>query len=426
VQNADTSLGILRERGKRGLPVHRVYRQLFNRELYLKAYGRIYRNNGAMTRGITDATGDGMSLEKSETIIEALRHERYRWNPARRVWIPKKNGKKRPLGITTWSDKLVAEVVRLMLHAYFDIQFSDHSHGFPEGRGCGDALRDIYHPWKGGAWIIEADSSDCFGSLSHELLISVLSEKIQDGRFIRLVKQLLDAGSLEEWTVNQPLSGVPQGSIGSPMLSTILLNRLDHFVETVLIPQHTRGEQRRKNLAYHRLMEQAENRFKRGLPKQGQQLRKAAQYLPSKDPQDPNYRRLGFCRYADDFALGFIGPKEEAEEIQRPLATFVREERKLALSEAKTLLTHARSQAAKFLGDEVTILHTDRKRSRITRGNTQRSFDQGSINAGSGLRIPWTVLLDKCARYLKRGTPIHRPELENERDYTIISTYQLE
>jgi group II intron reverse transcriptase/maturase len=426
VQNADTYLGILRERGKRGLPVNRVYRQLFNRELYLKAYGRIYRNNGAMTRGITDETVDGMSLEKIETIIEALRHERYRWKPARRVWIPKKTGKKRPLGITTWSDKLVAEVVRLILNAYFDIQFSDHSHGFREGRGCGDALRDIYHTWKGCAWIIEGDISDCFGSLSHELLISLLSEKIHDGRFIRLVKQLLDAGYLEDWKFNQTLSGVPQGSIVSPILSNILLNRLDHFVETVLIPQHTRGEKRRKNLAYHRLMEQAENRFKRGLTKQGQQLRKAAQYLPSKDPQDPNYRRLRFCRYADDFALGFIGPKEEAEEIKRQLATFLREELKLALSEEKTLITHARSQAAKFLGYEVTILHNDRKRSRITRGNTQRSFDQRSINAGIGLRIPWTVLVDKCARYMKRGKPIHRPELENESDYTIISTYQLE
>ena len=213
MQNADTYLGILRDRGKRGLPVERVYRQLFNRELYLKAYGRIYRNKGAMTRGISEETVDGMSLEKIDTIIQALRHERYRWKPARRVWIPKKNGKQRPLGVTTWSDKLVAEVVRLILDAYFDVQFSDHSHGFREGRGCGDALREIYHTWKGSVWIIEGDISDCFGSLSHELLISLLSEKIHDGRFIRLVKQLLDAGYLEDWKYHQTLSGVPQGSI---------------------------------------------------------------------------------------------------------------------------------------------------------------------------------------------------------------------
>jgi group II intron reverse transcriptase/maturase len=426
MQNADTYLGILRERGKRGLPVERVYRQLFNRELYLKAYGRIYRNNGAMTRGITEETVDGMSLEKIDSIIETLRHERYRWKPARRVWIPKKNGKQRPLGVTTWSDKLVAEVVRLILNAYFDVQFSDHSHGFREGRGCGDALQEIYHTWKGCAWIIEGDISDCFGSLSHELLISLLSEKIHDGRFIQLVKQLLDAGYLEEWKFNQTLSGVPQGSVVSPILSNILLNKLDQFVENVLIPRYTQGERRRKNLVYNRLMQRAANRFKRGLITQARQLRKIAQKLPSKDPHDPHFRRLRFCRYADDFALGFIGPKAEAEEIKRQLATFLREELDLDLSEEKTLVTHARSEAAKFLGYEITLLHDDRKRCRVKRGNTQRSYDRRNINAGIGLRAPRTVLLDKCARYMKGGKPIHRPELENESDFTIISTYQLE
>lgn len=426
MQETESYLGILRERGKRGLPIERVYRQLFNRELFLKAYGRIYRNNGAMTRGITAEVADGMSLEKIDTIIDALRHERYRWKPARRVWIPKNNGKKRPLGITTWSDKLVAEAVRLILNAYFDVQFSDHSHGFREGRGCGDALREIYHTWKGCAWIIEGDISDCFGSLSHNLLISVLSEKIHDGRFIRLVKQLLDAGYLEEWRFNQTLSGVPQGSVVSPILSNILLNKLDQYVETVLIPQYNRGKKRRTNPIYKRLMSKAENRFKRGLTEQGQQFRKAAQHLPSKDPQDPTYRRLRFCRYADDFALGFIGTKAEAEAIKQQLAIFLHEELKLSLSGEKTLITHARSNAARFLGYEVTILQNDAKRSRVKRGNTERSFDQRSINAGIGLRIPQTVIVDKCARYMRNGKPIHRSELENESDFTIISTYQLE
>jgi len=201
MQETDSYLGILRERGRRGLPLERVYRQLFNRELYLKAYGRLYRNTGAMTPGITNEVTDGMSLEKIDAIIDALRHERYRWKPARRVWIPKKNGKQRPLGVTTWSDKLVAEAVRLILDAYFDGQFSEHSHGFRQGRGCADALRDIYHTWKGCTWIIEGDISDCFGSLSHDLLIAVLKEKIHDGRFIRLIQHLLDAGYLEDWKV---------------------------------------------------------------------------------------------------------------------------------------------------------------------------------------------------------------------------------
>jgi group II intron reverse transcriptase/maturase len=426
MQETESYLGILRERGRRGLPIERVYRQLFNRDLFLKAYGRIYRNKGAMTHGTTNEVADGMSLEKIDTIIHALRHERYRWKPARRVWIPKKNGKQRPLGVTTWSDKLVAEAVRLILDAYFDVQFSDHSHGFREGRGCGDALREIYHTWKGCVWIIEGDISDCFGSLSHDLLISLLKEKIHDGRFVRLVKHLLDAGYLEDWKFNQTLNGVPQGSILSPLLSNILLNKLDHFVETVLIPRYTRGEKKRTNPMYKRLMQRAENRFKRGLTQEGKRFRQAAQQLPSKDPQDDTFRRLRYCRYADDFALGFTGSREEAEEIKQQLATFLCEELKLSLSQEKTLITHARSDAAKFLGYEVTILQNDTKQTRVKRSNTQRSFDQRSINAGIGLRIPQTVISNKCARYMKRGKPIHRSELENESDFTIIETYQLE
>jgi len=421
MQSADHYLEILRERGRKGLPLERVYRHLFNRDLYLKAYGRIYRNQGAMTHGITDETADRMSLEKIDAIIEALRHERYRWKPARRVWIPKKNGKKRPLGVTSWSDKLVAEVVRMILSAYYDSQFSDHSHGFRENRGCGTALRDIYHRWQGSAWIIEGDISDCFGSLSHELLISTLREKIHDERFIRLVQGLLDAGYLEDWTFNKTLSGVPQGSVVSPILSNLLLSKLDMFVETTLIPQYTRGSQRKRHLEYMRLISRAAYLTKKGQIKQAQKLRQQARKLPSIDPNDPEYRRLNYCRYADDFGLALIGSKAEANDIKRQLATFLRNELKLNLSDEKTLVTHTRSSAARFLGYEVTILQEDSKQRRFKTGQKQRS-----INGGVGLRVPRTVLLEKCKRYQKRGKPIHRGELLNESDFTIISTYQLE
>ncbi len=304
MQSTETYLGLLQERGKRGLPLQRVYRQLFNRNLYLSAYGKIYRNAGAMTPGVTDETVDAMSLDKIDTIIETLRTERYQWQPARRTYIPKKNGKKRPLGMPVWSDKLLAEVIRMILDAYFDVQFSDHSHGFRTGRGCHTALQDVYHNWGGTTWIIEGDIADCFGSLSHELLISALSEKIQDGRFLHLMRKLLDAGYLEDWTFNQTLSGVPQGSIVSPVLSNILLDKLDTFVETVLIPQYTKGIKRRLNKQYQRLMSRAQRRFKNGQEEAAQRLRKQAQRLPAYDIYDPNYRRLKYCRYADDFCLG--------------------------------------------------------------------------------------------------------------------------
>jgi retron-type reverse transcriptase len=166
MQTTNTYLGLLRERGKQGLPLARVYRQLFNRNLYLTAYGKIYRNAGATTKGVTSETVDSMSLQKIENIIGALRSQRYQWQPARRTYIAKRNGKKRPLGLPVWSDKLLAEVIRLILDAYYDVQFSSHSHGFREGRGCHTALQEIYHTWGNATWIIEGDISDCFDHAS--------------------------------------------------------------------------------------------------------------------------------------------------------------------------------------------------------------------------------------------------------------------
>src|ERR1035437_3836858 len=185
MRNAETVLGVLRERGRRHWPLERVYRLLFSPELYLLAYGRIYSNKGAMTPGVTGETADGMSMEKIERIIDALRHERYRFSPVRRGYIPKKNGNLRPLGMPAWSDKLVGEVVRLLLEAYYEPQFSDRSHGFRPGRGCHTALREVAETWTGTTWFIEGDISDCFGSLDHDVMVGILAESIHDNRFLR-------------------------------------------------------------------------------------------------------------------------------------------------------------------------------------------------------------------------------------------------
>src|SRR2546427_8851334 len=195
MRRAEAVLGIIRERGRRGLPLERVYRLLWNRDLFLLAYGRIAKNDGALTPGVTNETADGMTLAKIDAIIEALRSERHRWTPVRRTYIEKKHStKKRPLGIPTWSSKLVQEVIRLILEAYYEPQFSDHSHGFRRGRGCHTALREIYYTWGGTTWFVEGDISKCFDSLSHDLLLSTLGEKIHDGRFLQLIKGLLKAG----------------------------------------------------------------------------------------------------------------------------------------------------------------------------------------------------------------------------------------
>jgi len=421
MRDATTILGLIRERGKRGLPLEKLYRLLLNKDLFLLAYGKIYRNAGAMTHGVTDETPDGMSLAKIDAIIEALRSERYQWLPARRTSIPKKNGKKRPLGMPVWSDKLVQEVIRLLLEAYYEPQWSSHSHGFRPERGCHTALREIYYQWRGTTWFIEGDIAQCFDKLDHQVLLNALGEHIRDGRFLNLMRELLDAGYMEDWTFNRTLSGVPQGGIASPLLSNILLDKLDKFVEQTLIPQYTRGVKRRANPEYVHLMSSSRYHRRIGNVTRAEALRKQAQALPSQDVNDPDYRRLEYVRYADDFLLGFIGPRSEALEIKRALGEFLRDELKLELSDEKTLLTHARSEPARFLGYEVTVLHDDTKRC-----ITKAGQDRRSINGGIGFRVPRDVLEAKCRTYMRKGKAIHRAELLSESDYSIVLTYQLE
>jgi group II intron reverse transcriptase/maturase len=416
MRNAETILGIIRERGRRGLPLEDVYRQMFNPQLYLLAYGRIYRNKGVMTPSVTAETVDGMSLAKIERVIEQLRYERFRWHPTRRVYILKKNGKQRPLGMPTWTDKLVQEVIRLILDAYYDPQFSTHSHGFRPERGCHTALQEITRTWRGTTWFIEGDISRCFDKLDHSVLIQTLGERIHDNRFLRLINGALKAGYLEEWRYNKTLSGTPQGGVVSPILSNIYLDRLDKFVETTLLPAHNRGAKRQRSKEYHRHSCNYLNAVKRGDLARAKELRRKMQSIPRGETHDPNYRRLRYIRYADDFLLGFAGPREEAEEIKRQIGMFLRDTLKLELSEAKTLITHARSEEAHFLGYEVVVHQNDQRHSEGER----------TINGTVGLKVPEAVIKSKCARYMKNGKPIHRVELVNNEVYSIIVQYQLE
>jgi group II intron reverse transcriptase/maturase len=411
MQNAETVLSVLCERGERGLPCNELYRQLFNPQLYLMAHGRIYSNNGAMTPGADGETADGMALAKIGRIIDALRHERYRFKPVKRVYIPKKNGKQRPLGLPSWSDKLVGEVVRLLLEAYYEPRFSDSSHGFRPGRGCHTALAKVAASWTGTAWFIEGDISDCFGQLDHEVMLSTLAEKIHDNRFLRLVRNMLKAGYLEDWKWNATLSGVPQGGVVSPVLSNIYLHKLDEFAEKALAPEYNRGKARAANRAYTRISSRAHRARMRGDRAKARELGKQQRRMPVSDPQDPGYRRLRYVRYADDILLGFSGPKREAEEIKRLLAKFLREDLKLELSPEKTLITHARTHAARFLGYEITIGHDENRR---------------AINGVVKLRVPSQVVKEKCAPHMKRGKPASRSQIKNDSDHVIVATFGAE
>jgi group II intron reverse transcriptase/maturase len=416
MQEAEVVLGVLRERGRKGLPLTQLYRQMFNRDLYLMAYGRIYSNQGAMTPGPSQETADGMSGEKIDQIIGLMRRERYRFAPARRVYIPKKIGKLRPLGLPSWSDKLVGEVVRLLLEAYYEPRFSGRSHGFRKGKGCHTALREIHNTWTGTTWFIEGDISDCFGSLRHEILLGILAEKIRDQRFLRLISGMLKAGFLEDWQYHETLSGCPQGGVVSPILSNIYLSKLDDFVERELIPRHTRGADRARNPAYRQEYAGLLRARRRGDRAEARRLARLIRTLPALDPMDPGYRRLRYLRYADDHLLGFTGPRAEAEQIKARLAEFLRDDLGLVLNASKTLITHARSQRARFLGYDITVQHSSTK---ITNGRR-------SVNGRIALRVPPEVITAQCARYRQHGKPWPRSRLQNLDDYDIVRVHGAE
>ncbi|GAP99718.1 reverse transcriptase/maturase family protein [Leptolyngbya sp. NIES-2104] len=416
MREAETVLDIIRGRGHHRSPLKDLYRQLYNPQLYLRAYGRIYRNKGALTKGTTAETVDGMSMDKIHAIIEAIRYERYRWTPVRRVYIPKKNGKTRPLGLPSWSDKLLQEVIRSLLEAYYEPQFSDSSHGFRPGRGCHTALSTIKRVWHGTKWFIEGDIQSCFDSIDSEILLKILQTDIPDNRFLRLIRNLLRTGYMENGRHTPTLSGTPQGSILSPILSNLYLNKLDQFVEQTLIPAYTKGQRRAHHAAYNHLTYRIRCLRQQGQIEAAHELEQLRRSVPANDPNDPNYRRLRYVRYADDFLLGFAGTKQEAEAIKEQLRTFLQEELKLELSEDKTLITHAHTEPARFLGYDISITHCD---SKIT-------TNRRSVNGGIALRMPISFMKDRCRFYMKRGKPIHRMERTHNTDYSIISQYQSE
>jgi group II intron reverse transcriptase/maturase len=411
MRTAETVLGIIQDRGKRGLILEDVYRQLFNPSLYLRAYGRIYRNDGAMTKGATAETVDGMSQEKIATLIEQVRHERYRWTPVRRVYIPKANGKMRPLGVPSWSDKLLQEVMRSILEAYYEPQFLPLSCGFRPERGCHTALIQIQKTWVATKWFIEGDIKGFFDNIDHEVMLSILREKIHDGRFIRLIGELLKAGYLEDWSYRPTHSGTPQGGIISPILSNTYLDRFDRFVQAELIPAHTRGARRRRTKEYRRIEQLMRDARERDDGEAVKALWKQQRQTPALDYRDPDYARLRYVRYADDFLLGFAGAKDEALVIKSKIRDWLRDNLKLELSEEKTLITHAGTEAARFLGYELSVFWSDTR---------------PSVNGNIRLAIPKDKVQGACSRYVKDGKPHHRAELANDSDYDIIARYGIE
>lgn len=411
MRSAEKILSIIRERGVRGLPLERAYRLLFNPDLFLIAYANLYPNEGAMTRGTTPETVDGMSMAKIENLISELREEQYRPTPVRRTHIPKANGKLRPLGIPAWRDKLVQEVIRMILDAYYEPQFSPRSHGFRPGRGCHTALTEVQRTWKGTVWFIEGDIKGCFDNIRHETLLAIIREKIHDGRFLALIERFLRAGYLENWKYHRTHSGTPQGGVVSPILSNVYLSELDGFVERELIPEYTKGDKRKSNTEYERIRSRSKKAKARGDIEGARRWAIQARSIPSRDTHDPSYRRLRYVRYADDFLLGLVGTKEDAERIKERLKTFLMERLGLEMSDEKTLVTHAGTDRAKFLGYEV---------------GTMRSVEKTSVNGYIELRIPEAKFAAIEARYKRGEKAWHRAEILHDSDFDIVAKYGAE
>lgn len=422
MRNAQKYIEFVHSKGQNGLPLRRVYYQLLNPELFLMAYGKLYANQGATTKGINPQdTIEGMSLERIDEIIYALKHRTYQWQPVRRTDIPKKDGKTRPLGIPGWNDKLVQEVVRMILEAYYEPQFSNASHGFRPNRGCHTALWEI-STWKGTKWFIEGDIKGCFDHIDHDLLLNLIERQIQDKSLRELLEKMLKVGYLQDWKYHNTYSGTPQGGVLSPILANIYLNELDQFIESELIPAYSRGEIRKRNPEYERLSALMRYAKKRGKIDRYQQLERQRRQLPAKDTYDPNYRRLKYVRYADDFILGFSGPYSEALEIKEKISQFL-QTLNLTLSHEKTLITHASQGRARFLNYQIFIAQNN---TQLTRHKKQAKLAARAINGVPIFKVPQDVINDQSTCFSQNGKIIHRSYLMECSDYEIIQTYGLE
>jgi hypothetical protein len=254
-----------------------------------------------------------------------------------------------------------------------------------------------------------------FDNIDHTVLLEIIRRDIHDGRFVRLIEGLLKAGYMRDWKYHETPSGTPQGGIISPLLANIYLNDLDKWVKNTLIPAYTRGQGRRLGREYKRLGRQITKARGQGNLEEVRRLVKQRRTLASYEPVDPNYRRLRYVRYADDFILGFVGPKEEAERIREQLGEFLSQKLKLTLSTEKTLITHATDEKARFLGYEIKATRD---------GNLIASDGRRATNGLLTLLMPQSVVAKYRDRFCKSGKPIQRPDLLADTDNTIIQRYQ--
>lgn len=414
----------------------RLYRLLYNQEIYLKAYQKIHAKSGNLTKGVDDSTIDGMSMKRIGAIIERLKDESYQPKPSRRAYIPKKNGKKRPLGIPSFDDKLLQEVVRMILEAIYEGSFEPSSHGFRPQRSCHTALMSIQKTFTAAKWFIEGDIYSFFDCIDHDILIGILRERIADERFLRLIRKFLNAGYMEEWTFHKTYSGTPQGGIISPILANIYLDKLDKYMKAYC-KAFRQGKRRERNPVYRQneyqtykvrkaLADTTNDVERRKLIEQIRQLERERMTLSPTLPIASGYKRLFYVRYADDWLCGVIGSKEDCRIIKEDIKNFLHDTLHLKLSEEKTLITNAQDKAH-FLGFDIYIRHTDLAR-RDTLGRLNRSYTNKVVLAISNDTIRKKLLDYGVVKMVHhQGKEIWKPwqrnKLKNHDDLEILESY---
>ena len=414
----------------------KLYRYLLRPDIYFVAYKNLYANNGAATKGVNEDTADGFSEAKIDSIIKALADETYQPMPVRRTYIQKKNNRKklRPLGIPTFTDKLVQEVLRMILEAVYEPIFLDVSHGFRPKRSCHTALKQLRREFNGTRWFVEGDIKGCFDNINHAVLVGLLNNKIKDARITKLIYKFLKAGYLENWQYHKTYSGTPQGGIISPLLANIYLHELDKFVMKLksefdtpgvgqITPEYRELHNEIKRLS-HRLTkvtgEEREMVLAEYKPK-----RQKLMTIPCTAQTD---KKLKYVRYADDFLIAVKGNREDCQWIKSKLAEFIGDTLKMELSEDKTLITHS-SKCARFLGYDVRV----RRSGKIKRGGPGH-VKMRTLNGGVELLVP---LNDKIRQFVftkgvaiqkKDGSmfPVHRKYLVGLTDLEIVSVYNAE
>lgn len=417
-------LEIMCKLGTEQKPVSKVFRRMLDRNLFVAAYTELATHKGSLTAGINGETIDGSSVEKLEQLMDDLRNKQFRWTSVRRVYIPKSNGKKRPLGIPSWQDRVVQMVLKMVLESYYEPQFLDASHGFRPQRGCHTALLSIKKGWSGMKWFIEGDIEGCFDNIPHDVILKLLGRQIKDNQLLSLIKHMLQAGYMEDWQYHATYSGTPQGGIVSPLLANIVLHELDRYITETLIPTYTQGRERQQTNAYRAKVALISYHTKRGNVERAQQERQQLRHMQAGNPMDSSFKRLRYIRYADDFILGFIGSKQEAETIKDSINRWLKTELGLTLSERKTVITNAHQERAQFLGYEIGVISSDRMIVQTSKNGIRHK--KRNLNGQVQLYVPVEVREKWVNKYLVKGKPIHRPTYLHFSDYEIVHAYGCE